>query len=118
MSEAARSAPIATLKTRNARSDRSARWSAALGHLLLVVPGGTVSENGRLCRGGGVEEQSDGGIGSFILPILQTLSTIISFRSPQLSPAQPRNFTVLHLPITRGFWRTLGQLRTAGEEER
>ena len=29
MSEAARSAPIATLKTRNARSDRSARWSAA-----------------------------------------------------------------------------------------
>jgi len=50
MSEAARSAPIATLKTRNARSDRSVRWSAALGHLLLVVPGGTVSENGRLRR--------------------------------------------------------------------
>ena len=35
--------------------------------------------SGRLCRAGGVEEQSDGGIGSFILPIRQTLSTIIYF---------------------------------------
>ncbi len=49
---------------------------------VAVAPRG--SETGRCLSvagyvAGGVEEQSDGGIGSFILPILQTLSTIIPF---------------------------------------
>jgi hypothetical protein len=62
-----------------------------------------VSENGRLCRRDGVEEQSDGGIGSFILPILQTLSTIISFRPACFRQPHAKDSAVLEVPPDGGF---------------
>src|SRR5215471_6827735 len=76
-------------------TDQNARWQRLLGR--------PASKSGRLCRGDGPDELGDRLRRSFVLPIFQTLSRIISFWSTGFGLRKVSMYRELIRPTTAGL---------------